>query len=252
VQFSYDFGLAVLSVAIAILAAFTGLVMTTRLRSVRLSDAAIRIGFAGLALGGGFWATDAIAITAIAAPVDLRYDPLIAALAAIIAVLFATAALAVVGFNLFGRYTLPSATLFLGTGLTATHHLGLAALQGHWQIRLGWFGVTGASLVALETAAIALWFAFRERGVLDTVLASVVVALAAASTHYIGMEAVSFLPSGTAQALHGTPPNWQVALVTAAVMYCLCSLSLLVFCILTFRRPVPVKTRRPLRLRQRR
>jgi NO-binding membrane sensor protein with MHYT domain len=246
VQFSYDIGLAVLSVAIAILTVFTGLVMTTRLRDVRRWDAAIRIGFAGLALGGGFCATDAIAITAITAPVELHYDPLIAGLAALIAVTFAITALAGVAFDLLGRYTLPCATLFLGSGLAVTHHLGLAALRGDWQIGLGWFGVAGASLIAIETAGLALWFAFRKRGVLDTVLASVAVALAAASTHYLGMEGARFLPSAsTVLAVQSSAPNWPVALMTAAVMYCLCTVSLLVFCALTFK---PQIVARPLRL----
>jgi NO-binding membrane sensor protein with MHYT domain len=249
VQFSYDFGLAALSVAIAILAAFTGLVMTTRLSGVSPRDAAIRIGFAGLALGGGFWATDAIAISAIAAPVELQYSPVIACLAAVIAVLFATGALALTGFDMFGRLTLPGAALFLATGLTATHRLGLAALQGRWQIGLGWFEVTGAGLIALETAAIALWFAFRQRGVLETVLASVLVALAAASAHYLGMDAVRLLPSSdAAAAMRGTAPNWPLGLATAAIVYCLCSLSLLVFCALTFKRPLAIRAAPPLRL----
>ena len=248
-QFSYDIGLAVLSVAVAILAVFTGLVMTTRLRDVRRWDAAIRIGFAGLAIGAGFCATDAIAIAAIIAPVELHYDPLIAGLAALIAVLFAITALAGVGFDLFGRYTLPSATLFLGSGLAGAHHLGLAALHGDWQIGLGWFGIAGASLIAIETAGLALWFAFRKRGVLDTVLASVAVALAAASTHYLGMEAVRFLPpAGTVLAVHNSAPNWHVALMTAAVMYCLCTVSLLVFCALTFKPQMVLKVTRPLQL----
>ncbi|HEY7645832.1 MAG TPA: MHYT domain-containing protein [Hyphomicrobiales bacterium] len=248
-QFSYDIGVAMLSVAIAILTVFTGLVMTTRLRDVRRRDAAIRIGLAGLALGGGFCATDAIAITAITAPVELHYDPLIAGLATLIAVLFAITALAGVGFDLLGRYTLPSATLFLGSGLAGTHHLGLAALQGDWQIGLGWLGAAGAGLIAIETAGLALWLAFRKRGVLDTVLASVAVALAAASTHYLGMEAVRFLPSaGTVLAVQNSAPNWPVALMTAAVMYCLCTVSLLVFCALTFKPRLVVKAARPLRL----
>jgi hypothetical protein len=60
------------------------------------------------------------------------------------------------------------------------------------------------------------------------------------------MEGARFLPSAsTVLAVQSSAPNWPVALMTAAVMYCLCTVSLLVFCALTFK---PQIVARPLRL----
>jgi hypothetical protein len=71
-----------------------------------------------------------------------------------------------------------------------------------------------------------LWFAFRQRGVVDTFIGAIVLGLAIAAMHYSGMEASRFLPvSGPMEALrlvlseHTVPvrlsraepktPNWR-------------------------------------------
>ena len=248
-QFTYDSGLAVLSIAIAIFGAFTSLVLTTRLRAVPHYEAGIRIALAGLSLGAGCWAMHAIAMTAIVAPVMPQHSLALAVMSAIVAALFASIALAVVGFSLFGRYSLPSAVLFLGCGFAATHYLGLVGLLGQGTVALWWPGLAGSIVFALEAAAIALWLAFRKRGVVDTVLGSLVLGLAAASMHYLGMAAVTFIPVGAADAHAGSAaPDGHLALSIAAGIYALCAISQLVFCIFTFSRPPAGSPAAPMRL----
>jgi NO-binding membrane sensor protein with MHYT domain len=250
VEFAYNFGLSMLAIAVGILGAFTGLVMTTRLRAVTLTEAVIRIGFAGLGFGGGFWAMHCIAMSAIVAPVQLDHSLAFLALSAFVAMLFSCAALFAVGFEAFGGLTLPGAIVFLGSGLTATHYLGLKGLQPSGAIELWLPGLAGSSLIALEVATIALWFAFRERGVLDTVLASVALGLAVAAMNYLGMEAIAFAPAGAANSVaYASAPNSRLALTVAAGLYGLCGFCFLLFCVFTFRRPIASAPAGALRLR---
>jgi NO-binding membrane sensor protein with MHYT domain len=92
-------------------------------------------------------------------------------------------------------------------------------------------------LIAVQASAIALWFAFRTRGVLDTFIGAFVLGLAIASMHYTGMEATRFLPLESPFDLSGMLSEPVLAVAIAVTLYSVCSISLVVFAILTFARP---------------
>ncbi len=72
--FSYDSGFVVLSIAVAILGAFTGLVMMTGIKGVSHAQARLRICLGGLGIGGGVWSMHFIAMLAVKLPIPLSYD----------------------------------------------------------------------------------------------------------------------------------------------------------------------------------
>jgi NO-binding membrane sensor protein with MHYT domain len=222
----------------AILGSFTGLVMTTGIHNARRPELVLRIVLGGIGVGGGIWSMHFIAMLAVVLPISLSYNIPETAISAAVAVVFTSAALWVVSQKRFGRATLPLSALFLGLGISSMHYLGMYAIRG-CGIQYSFLGVGISVLIAIQASAVALWFVFRERGVLDTLLGSVALGLAIAAMHYSGMEATHFMPRAFLS-LRNVLSEALLAVAIAVTLYSVCSVCLLVFAVLTF-------TRRPLR-----
>jgi NO-binding membrane sensor protein with MHYT domain len=236
VDFTYNQGLVALSIAVAILGSFTGLVMTTGIANVHRAEAKLRIILGGVGIGGGIWSMHFISMLAVILPIKLSYDVAETAISAVIAIAFTATALAIVSSRRFGAATLPLSALFLGSGIGGMHYLGMHAIRGGCVLFYSWIGVTISVAIAIQASGVALWFAFRHRGVLDTFLGSIVLGLAIASMHYSGMEATRFLPaSSPTEALRLVLSESYLALAIAVTLYVVCGTCILVFAVLVFR-----------------
>jgi NO-binding membrane sensor protein with MHYT domain len=233
VEFTYDSGMVAVSIAIAILGSFTGLVVTTGIRQIRGPELILRVVLGGLGVGGGVWAMHFVAMLAVNLPVPLSYDPTETAISAVLAVLFTTIAFVVVGRDRFGQYTLPVSALFLGSGIAVMHYLGMHAIRGHCLTTYSWLGVFISIAIAIQASGVALWFAFRERGVIDTLLGAVALGLAIASMHYSAMEATHFLPAANpTEFFPDAISKAHLAIAIAVTIYAICGVCIFVF---TFR-----------------
>jgi NO-binding membrane sensor protein with MHYT domain len=240
VDFTYDRGLVALSIAVAMLGSFTGLVMTTGIQNARPAEARLRIVLGGVGVGGGIWSMHFIAMLAVILPIRLSYDVAETAISAVIAIIFTATALAIVSSKRFGGATLPLSALFLGSGIGGMHYLGMHAIRGNCSLHYSWLGVAVSVVIAIQASGVALWFAFRQRGVLDTFLGAMVLGLAIASMHYSGMVATHFLPaSSPAEILHLVLSENYLALAIAVTLYVVCGTCLAVFAALVFRSRVP-------------
>ena len=235
-DFSYDSGLVALSVFVAVLGAFTGLVLTTGIRQVRGPEGLLRIALGGLGVGGGIWSMHFIAMLAVILPVKLSYAIPETLISALIAVAFTILALWTVAHRRLGGATLPLSALFLGLAIAGMHYYGMSAIKG-CGIRYSAVGVGISILIAVQASMVALWFAFRRRGVLDTLLGSLALGLAIAAMHYSGMEAARFQPPAAPDPGTGEVLNERLLAITVAItLYSICSIGLLVFAALTFSR----------------
>jgi NO-binding membrane sensor protein with MHYT domain len=243
VDFTYNTGLVMLSIAVAMLGSFTGLVMTTGIRDAGSSEVKLRIVLGALGIGGGIWSMHFISMLAVMLPIHLSYDVAETAASAVIAIIFTAMALAIVSSRKFGSATLPVSALFLGCGIGGMHYLGMHAIRGGCTLLYSWVGVGISVAIAIHASSVALWFAFRQRGVLDTFLGAMVLGLAIASMHYSGMEATSFLPtSSPMEELKMVLLENYLALAIAVTQYAVCGTCLIVFAILVFR---PSASHRP-------
>jgi NO-binding membrane sensor protein with MHYT domain len=233
-EFTYDSGLVALSIVVAILGSFTGLVMTTGIHRVSRSEARVRVVLGGIGIGGGVWSMHFIAMLAVQLPVPLSYSVIPTSASALIAVIGTAIALVIVSSRWFGEATLPVSAVFLGLGIGGMHYLGMYGIRGSCLITYSWLGVSISVLIAIQASAVALWFAFRQRGVLDTLLGSIALGLAIAMMHYSGMEATRFLPGTTLD--EGLALLWSekfLAFAITVTIYSVCSLCLIVFSFLT-------------------
>lgn len=236
-EFSYDPGLVALSIAAAILGSFTGLVMMSGIHRVRGVEAALRLGLGGLGIGGGVWSMHFIAMLAVVVPAKLTYSVPETVISAVLAVLFTIIALWIVASQKFGSISLPLSALFLGSGIGVMHYLGMEAIRG-CSLQYSALSMALAILIAVQASAVALWFTFRMRGVLDTFLGSAALGLAIASMHYSAMEGTRFLPAGGPMLFANVIKEAMLAVAVAITLYSICSVCLIVFAVLTFSRPV--------------
>ena len=235
-DFTYNTGLVALSIAVAMLGSFTGLVMTTGIRNAGSAEVKLRIALGALGIGGGIWSMHFISMLAVILPIQLSYDVAETAASAVIAIIFTAIALAVVSCRKFGAATLPVSALFLGCGIGGMHYLGMHAIRGGCTLLYSWKGVGISIAIAILASGVALWFAFRQRGVVDTFLGAAVLGLAIASMHYSGMEATRFLPaSSPTEALKMVLFENYLALAIAVTQYAVCGTCLIVFAALVFR-----------------
>jgi NO-binding membrane sensor protein with MHYT domain len=236
-DFTYDPGLVALSIAVAILGSFTGLVLTSGIRRVRGLEATLRLVLGAVGIGGGVWSMHFIAMLAVQLPIPLSYDIPVTLISAVAAVIFTAGAVWTVAYEKLGRASLPISAIVLGLGIATMHYLGMSAIRG-CGLAYSKLGVAISVLIAIQAAGVALWFAFHKRGVLDTLLGSVALGLAIASMHYSGMEATRFVRGGTPFNLAEVLSEPLLAVAIATTLYTVCSVCLIVYAILTFAKPM--------------
>jgi NO-binding membrane sensor protein with MHYT domain len=184
-----------------------------------------------------------ISMLAVQLPIPLSYAATPTSISALIAVIGTAVALAIVSSRRFGDATLPLSALFLGLGIGGMHYLGMYGIRGSCVIQYSWLGVAISVLIAIQASAVALWFAFRQRGVIDTFLGAIALGLAIALMHYSGMEATHFRPgAATYGDLALLWSEKYLAFAITVTIYAVCGTCLIVFAILVFRpRRAPAK-----------
>jgi len=238
-HFTYNYGLVIVSIAVAIVGSFIGLVLTTDINTVKKSQRRVRLLVAALALGGSIWSMHFIAMLAVRMPVRLNYEPNETAASAAIAIVFTAIAFAIVGLRKRDRWTLPIAGCVMGLAIGSMHYLGMDAIRG-CGTSYDLFGVALSVAIALQAAGIALWIAFAKRGIPSTVLASIGLGLGIASMHYSGMRATEFRPAGAdSELLNGVVNEFELAVAVMIVIWSVWALALFIFTFFEFRKTSP-------------
>lgn len=200
VAMHYVPGLVVLSVAVAILAAYTALDLVRRAGEDRPGQDRFRLLGGAMALGTGIWTMHFIAMLAMRVSIDVQYDGPVTVLSLVIAIMACG-----VGFSVVSRYRGPMflflAGIVIGLGIAAMHYTGMAALRVPAEIRYHAPLVTLSVLIAIAAATIALWMprllerATSGHSLLADVAAALAMGLAIAGMHYTGMAATTFVVS---------------------------------------------------------
>jgi NO-binding membrane sensor protein with MHYT domain len=235
---SHSPSLVILSTTIAILGAFTASVMMSNIAALGIGEGRSRVAMASFALGGSIWATHFVGLLALSVPVNLAYKPAFLAGSAAVALFGTSLALFKPGpkgeSDQEGRYALAVATL--GITIAATNYLGLAAVAGYG-LRVSWFLALICVAVSIQAAGITVWFLYRKRGVLLTLVGSAFLGLCISAAHYLSIASTE----GLDQTLLGVPqyegaiPDRYLAWSATIVMYLICSICLCVFVIQQFR-----------------
>ncbi len=204
---SYDPALVVLSVAIAILAAYTALELGERVGPAVARVRAAWICAAALAMGGGIWSMHFVGMLAFRSPVPVSYAVGPTILSLLVAMAATAAAFFWVNRTAAGRGmgwgTVPAGGLCLGMAIAGMHYIGMSAMRMPMAMSFGPARVVLSMLIAVVASTAGLFIAFRRQGPGLRLLAAVVMGMAVAGMHYTGMWAADF-PGAPAGA--GVPP----------------------------------------------
>lgn len=227
-DYTYDPALVALSIATAILGAFTALVVTAGIGRASASEAAVRILLAAAGVGSGIWATHFISVTAIALPV--APESLLAhnALSGAIIVASGVLAFTIPASRRFGWTGFPVASLLLMAGMAGMHLAGFEALSGVYTVEFSKYGLVIALAIALQASAAILWFSFHERALLGSFLAAAALGLAISAANYSTLEAIVLHPR-TGVLLPAADAGYSLAFSVAGAVYAICGLCIGIF-----------------------
>src|SRR5690606_30696127 len=200
-----------LSIATAIVVAYTFLNVASRIASASGRAAAAWLLGGAFSMGGGLWATHFITVLALALPIDPAYDLTKAVISFGISL-----AICALALTLGGRVTLTSAHFavgagIMGIGLWMMVHSGISGIRVAPPIDYEPALTVVALLMAVAASYAALWLALRFRrgescgARLSRGVAALVLGCVIASIHYIGLAAAIIAPD--AQSLPGTTLN---------------------------------------------
>ncbi|MGC0958115.1 bifunctional diguanylate cyclase/phosphodiesterase [Pantoea agglomerans] len=195
---TWDSVLICVSLIVVFIASFTALDTAGRVAVSRGWSARFWLLVGGIAMGIGVWAMHFIGMLAMMMPMMMRYDTRLTILSLLVAILASVLAFGqTVGGLHLTRQRLLRGTLILGAGVVVMHYLGMYALliepQPEWNALL----VALSVLIAFAASGLALWLAFHLRQgdhhlMLMRGLASLVMGIAIAGMHYVGMAAAEF------------------------------------------------------------
>ncbi|MBC3376510.1 EAL domain-containing protein [Pseudomonas sp. SWRI92] len=223
---SYSPALVSISLFVAILASYTALDLTGRIATAQGRAVHLWMTGGSLAMGVGIWSMHFIGMLAFTLPVELGYDVAITALSLLIAILSSGFALWLVNQPKLRVWQLAFGALVMGTGISAMHYTGMAALRMQPGIDYDPTLFGTSLLIAVVACAAALWIAVRLRQHSPHVRiaragAAVVMGIAIVGMHYTGMAAAQFSEGsfcGSLDGLSGKGLDNLVLITTLAVL----------------------------------
>jgi PAS domain S-box-containing protein len=196
----YDLGLATISVVIAILASYAGLLFAGHVTSV---SGRPRLGWlvgGAVVMGLGIWSMHFVGMLAFRLPVPIGYGLNLILVSVAVAIAASLLALIVVSGAELRPLRLFSASILMGAAISGMHYIGMAAMSAPVRVTYSPVVVALSILIAIVASFVGLWLAFRFRSdrsagaTLRKAASAVVMGVAISGMHYTGMAAARFAP----------------------------------------------------------
>jgi len=199
---SYDYGLVVVSVLIAMFAAYAALDLAGRVTAARGWLRSVWLIGGAAAMGFGIWSMHYIGMLAFSLPLPVGYDWPTVLLSLLAAILASLVALYVVSRPKMDRIHALAGALVMGGGIASMHYIGMAAmrLRAMCLYDSSLLMLSIALAIVVSFAALSFAFHFRDRKNvtgLRKLSGAAVLGAAIPVMHYTGMAAASFLPTTT-------------------------------------------------------
>lgn len=225
---SYDATLVVLSISVAIIGSFTGVTITSRVSGLTGVPYKQKIVAGAVAIGSSIWSMHFIGMLALSAPIPLDYDGLTTTVSVFIAISLTGLGLYAASCGHLGRGALPAGGLLMGSGIAGMHYMGMSAIRAACTVSYEPVGVAASILAGIAASTLALWFAFREHGAIETAVGAAVLGLAISAMHYTAMLATVFSRSSDIAAVSGAVLSQHgLAFIVAIAAFLICGLFLI-------------------------
>lgn len=219
IQGNYDTTLVVMSVVVAIMAAYTAIDMARRIASTRDGSSRWWLLGGAIAMGTGIWSMHFVGMLAFQLPLPMGYDAGITLLSWLIGVAASAFALWQTARPRLLRWQLATGAAVLGAGIAGMHYTGMAAMRMQPAIRYDpqWFALSIA--VAVMVSGVGLHLLHRLRATRHRIrrlraAAAMLIGLSIVGMHYTAMFAARFAPGSVCGAASaGLHSQWLAGLV---------------------------------------
>jgi methyl-accepting chemotaxis protein len=151
------------------------------------------IGTAGVATGGGIWATHFIAMVGYTPGIPVGYDVVPTVLSLLIAIAVTSIGIAAAVFGP-GRWAAAVGGTIVGAGIVAMHYLGMSAVELPGQMNWSMPLVVASIVLAMVLAAAALMAGGRGDDRRTIVIGALLLTLAIVALHFTAMGALEVVP----------------------------------------------------------
>ncbi|WP_327145201.1 MHYT domain-containing protein [Nocardia sp. NBC_01327] len=224
-HFTYGWVTPVVAYIMSVTGCLLGLRCTARARAGEgrrgwLIAAAVAIG------GTGIWVMHFVAMLGFSIHgASIRYNVPITLLSALVAIVVVWIGLSVVATSRWGGWELPVGGTITGLGVGAMHYAGMYAMKSDAMIEYNAGLVAVSMVIAVVASIVALWFTLNINGILATIGAALIMAVAVCGMHYTGMAAMSAhqmdhasMPSGVSPMQLLAPLMVSVSMVTLVLL----------------------------------
>lgn len=225
-EVSHNEWLVVASLAVALMAGFTGLSLTKGASALPAGPRKTRVAMAAVALGGGIWAMHFVAMLGLQLPILFYYDPLITLISALVAILIVGVALLILHFLPRSRQTITLAGVCVGLGIPVMHYIGMSGMR-LCQPDYTLLGLLEAGAASILLGVAAIWIAYGERTYRNILLGTLFFGLAVFAVHFVAMYGTSFTAIEGADAAGPLISNATLALIVAVIAFVICGAFLL-------------------------
>ena len=188
------------SLAIALMAAFSGLTLTRGASNLEFRERKMIVVISAIVLGGGIWSMHFVAMLGLQLPILFFYDGLYTLISALFAILLVGAALLVLHFRQRTRATLIAAGILVGIGIAGMHYIGMLGMEICRPV-FGFTGVAVSFVAAVALSVMAIWLAYGARANSNILLGTVFFGLSVFAVHFIAMWGTGFVANESSQAV---------------------------------------------------
>jgi diguanylate cyclase len=219
---SYNSWLVCLSIGVAVMVSFTSLRLACRVAESQRLASRVWLILGSISMGIGIWSMHFIGMLAFSVPVTLRYDIDRTLLSLAVAIVTSGFAITIASRPKLGIGRHVVCSLVMGLGIVSMHYVGMSAILIAPAITYNSLIVAVSVLVAVLASFVALWLTFNLRHTahrwvwLARLGSAVIMGLAIAGMHYIGMAAARFAVGAICRGGVALDNQWLALVVSIA------------------------------------
>ena len=191
---------ALASLAIAMIAGFSGLSLTQGASRMTLSARKLVVAASAVILGWGVWSMHFVAMLGLDLPIAFYFNPLITLISALSVILIMGLALLIVHFGTRTRRRIMLAGAVVGVGIPIMHYIGMSGMELCTPV-YSTAGIVLALLSSIVLSVSAFLLAYGERSARNILLGTVAFGIAVFAVHFIAMAGTGFIPESDARSI---------------------------------------------------
>lgn len=238
-DYTHNGWLVAASLAVALMAGFTGLSLTHGASRLDRPRRKIIVALAAVVLGGGIWSMHFVAMLGLQLPILFYYDALITLASALIAILMVGLALLLLHFRARSLPVIVGAGMIVGLGIVVMHYVGMAGMQLCRPVYTA-LDVAIATVASVVLSVLAIWVAYDSRTHRNILLGTACFGLAVFTMHFVATGLTGFTAADAGGGAGPLLSNQVLAMGVTVSAFLICGAFLLTG--ITFIEPAPVAT----------